>query len=74
MDYTVHGILQATILEWAAILFSRGSSQPRDWTPVSLIVGGFFTNWASREAYMDIPQFINSSVKEHFEMFLFWSY
>ena len=30
MDYTVHGVLQATILEWVALLFSRGSSQPRD--------------------------------------------
>ena len=29
MDYTVHGILQASILEWEAIPFSRGSSQPR---------------------------------------------
>ena len=35
MDYTVHGILQARILEWVAFLFSRGSSQPRDWTQVS---------------------------------------
>ena len=32
MDYTVHGILQARILEWVAFPFSRGSSQPRDWT------------------------------------------
>ena len=32
MDYTVHGILQARILEWVALSFSRGSSQPRDWT------------------------------------------
>ena len=32
MDYTVHGILQARILEWAAFPFSRGSSQPRDRT------------------------------------------
>ena len=32
---SVHGILQATILEWVAIPFSRGSSQPRDWTQVS---------------------------------------
>ena len=32
MDYTVHGILQVRILEWVAYLFSRGSSQPRDWT------------------------------------------
>ena len=30
MDFTVHGILQARILEWAAFPFSRGSSQPRD--------------------------------------------
>ena len=55
MDYTsppgssVHGVLQAKILEWIAILFSRGSSQPRDWTLVSCIAGGFFTLWATRE-------------------------
>ena len=35
MDYTVHGILQARILEWVAFPFSRGSSQPRDCTQVS---------------------------------------
>ena len=34
MDYTVHGILQARIPEWVAFPFSRGSSQPRDWTQV----------------------------------------
>ena len=38
------------ILEWAAYPFSRGSSQPRDGTGVSHIAGGFFTNWATREA------------------------
>ena len=43
MDYTVYGILQARILEWVAIPFSRGSSQPRDQTQVSHIAGGFFT-------------------------------
>ena len=43
-DYTVHGILQARILEWVAIPFSRGSSQSRDRTQVSHIVGGFFTS------------------------------
>ena len=43
MDYTVHGILQARILEWVAFPFSRGSSQPRDRTPVSRIAGRFFT-------------------------------
>ena len=54
MDYTIHGILQARILEWVAIPFSRGSSQPRDWTQVSLIAGGFFTSWARGEAYLNI--------------------
>ena len=44
MDYTVHGILQARILEWVAFLFSRGSSQSRDQTQVSHIEGGFFTS------------------------------
>ena len=34
IDYTVHGILQARILEWVAFPFSRGSSQPRDRTQV----------------------------------------
>ena len=50
MDYTVPGILQATILERAAFPFSRESSQPMDRTQVSCIAGGFFTIWATREA------------------------
>ena len=50
MDYTVYGILQARIQEWVAFLFSQGSSQPRDWTQVSCITGGFFISWATREA------------------------
>ena len=49
-DCTVHGILQARMLEWVAFLFSRGSYQPRDQTWVSSIAGGFFTSWATREA------------------------
>ena len=49
-DYTVHGILQARIVEWVAIPFSRGSSQPRDWTWISHITGRFFTVCAHREA------------------------
>ena len=48
--YTVHGILQARILEWAAFPFSRGSSPPRDLTQVSHIAGRFFTSWATRQA------------------------
>ena len=51
MDYTVHAILQARILDWVAFPFSRGSSQPRDWTQVSCTAGGFFTSWATREAH-----------------------
>ena len=43
-------ILQARILEWVAYPFSRGSSQSRNWTRVSCMGGGFFTNWAIREA------------------------
>jgi len=48
---SVHGILQARILEWVAISFSRGFSRPRDQTRVSCIAGRFFTNWATREAH-----------------------
>ena len=56
MDYSlpgssVHGILQARILEWVAVTFSRGSSQPRDQTQVSHIAGRFFTIWATAEAF-----------------------
>ena len=40
---SVHGILQAGILEWVAMSSSRGSSQPRDQTQVSYIAGRFFT-------------------------------
>ena len=47
---SVHGILQARRLEWVAIPFPRGSSQPRDWTQVSHIAGRFFTIWATMEA------------------------
>ena len=47
---SVHRILQARILEWVVMLFSRGSFQPRDWTQVSDIAGKFFTVWATREA------------------------
>ena len=36
------------ILEWVAYLFSRGSFQPRNWTGVSCMAGGFFTNWTIR--------------------------
>ena len=47
---SLHGILQATVLEWVAISFSRGSSWPRDRTQVSRIAGRRFNLWATREA------------------------
>ena len=50
MDYIVHGILQARILEWVVITFSRGSFQPRDLTQASSIASKFFISWATREA------------------------
>ena len=46
---SVHGIFQARVLEWGDISFSRGSSQPRDRTWVSRMVGRCFTIWATRE-------------------------
>ena len=53
MDYnvpgsSVHGVLQARTLEWAAVSFSRGSSRPTDWTGVSCSAGRFFTEWAMK--------------------------
>ena len=48
--FSVHGISQARTLEWVAISFSRGLSPPRDQIQVSCIAGGFFINWATREA------------------------
>ena len=47
---SVHGILQAGILEWVAKPSFKGSSRPRNRTQVSRIAGWFFTVWASREA------------------------
>ena len=57
-----HGLLQAPLsiefsrqdywLAWVPILFSRGSSQPRDWTWISHTAGRFFTIWATREAHV----------------------
>ena len=46
---SVHGALQSRILVWVANFFSRGSTQPRDWTWVSCIAERFFTIWTTRE-------------------------
>ena len=48
--YFIHRILQARLLEWVAIPFSRGSSWPRDQIQFSYIASRVFTNWATREA------------------------
>ena len=53
----VYRILQARILEWVAISFSKRSSQPRDWTQVSHIAGGFFTSWATSEVFTELHLF-----------------
>ena len=60
---SVHGILQVRILEWVAISFSRGSSQPRDWTQVSHIAGRFFNLWATREDHFIPIIFLNYTLE-----------
>ena len=57
MDYSrpgssVHGILQARILEWVSISFFRGSSYPRDGTPVTSFGRWILYRWATREALL----------------------
>ena len=58
------------ILEWVACPFSSGSSRPGDWTRVSSIAGGFFTNWAIREALNSKPgtslKWNDTSLKTYF--------
>ena len=68
-DSSVHGILQARILEWAIICFSRGSSWPRDQTQVSCFAGRFFTNWTIRESQVAywVVLFISSFLKNSLE-------
>ena len=51
---SVHGILWVRILEWVAIPFSRGCSQPRDWTWFSCIADRYFTIWATWEALCEL--------------------
>ena len=60
-ESSVHGILQARILEWVAIPFSRGSSRPRDLTQVCCTAGRFFTIWATEAM-------LNQKAAFHFEV------
>ena len=59
-SFSVHGIFQAGVPEWVAISFSRGSSWPRDRTPVSHIAGRCFTLWAiNGVCYTLLPEIHN---------------
>ena len=48
--FSIHGPLKARLLEWVSMLFSRGSSWPRDWTLVSFITGRFSIDRVTGEA------------------------
>ena len=69
---SIHGILQARILEWVAISFSRGSSPPRDWTQVSCTAGTRFNLWATREApvYMCIDLCIDTHIYKRTKIYI----
>ena len=56
----VHGILQARMLEWVAMPFSRISSQHGDWIGIPCTTGRFFTHWATWEAPKYIPNFLTN--------------
>ena len=59
---SIHGNFQARVLEWVAISFSRGSSQPRDQTLVSRIVGRRFTVWATRKVIRWVIRAVQKSM------------
>ena len=70
---SVHGILQARILEWFAIPFSRGSSQLRDQTQVSCIWGRFFIIWTTSEVHWEMSLVNNyHHTYKNFFIFLWW--
>ena len=76
MDYdpprpSVHGILQARILEWAVISFSRGSSWPRDRTCIYYIGRQILYCWATREAYTHTHKHIHTHTHTHTQIYLF---
>ena len=70
---SVHGILQARILEWAAISFSRGSSWPRDQTRVSCIAGRFFTVWARKYVNQMTMREVKGCFPEKWHWTKFWT-
>ena len=74
---SVHGISQARILQWFAISFSRGSSQPRDGTCVSYIAGTFLRcrrilyHWITRKALYYLING-NNLIWTFPQMLIFW--
>ena len=77
MDYSppgfsVHGILQARILQWVAIPFSKGSSWPRDQTQVSGIAGRFFTICATRDEKL-VTKTVLMQIHRESKLILLWS-
>ena len=75
MDYTVYGILQARILELVALSFSRGSSQPRDWTQVSHIADSLSTETPKKSIWGLGLQQMNGSggkVTQIFNSYVLW--
>ena len=75
MDYTIHGILQARILEQESFPFSRGSSQPSDQTKVSIISGKFFTSWTTRESGKKVCQgyILSSCLFNLYAEYIMWN-
>ena len=74
---SVHGILQVRILEWIAIPLSRGSSWPRDWTPVSYIAGGFFTILSHKgsSGWTHVPpRFVGNHFPIELSKHLYWKF
>ena len=77
---SVHGIPQARVLEWGAIPFSRGSSQPRDWTQISCIAGrlgmDFIKIIIQQEGYIQYNTWMKTSFQLiwaiNFLIFFFW--
>ena len=74
----IHGIFQAEMLEWVAFFFSRGSSQPQDWTPISCIsyAGRWILyHWATWEALLHLQKWESCVLQFWYVFFLcldFW--
>ena len=72
MDYTVHGILQARILEWVAIPFSRDLPNPGI-KPKSSTLRRFFTSWATREAHAFLLEYKIKMQYDNEVYYLVWN-